>query len=63
MIRDEADWRRHLDYIHYNPVKHGYVASPSDWPHSSFQRCVQRGWYDLEWGRSVPDSIKALDYE
>lgn len=50
LIRDEEDWRRHCDYIHYNPVKHGYVASPADWSHSSFSRAVGRGWYDQEWG-------------
>jgi hypothetical protein len=35
-IRDEDDWRRHVDYVHYNPVKHGYVSRPEDWPWSSF---------------------------
>lgn len=43
-IRDEADWRRHVDYIHYNPVKHGLVARPGDWPRSSFGRAVACGW-------------------
>ena len=42
-IQDEEDWGRHMDYIHYNPVKHGYVTSPKDWPYSSFHRCVQLG--------------------
>ena len=35
-IRDEDDWRNHIDYVHYNPVKHGYVARPGVWPWSSF---------------------------
>ena len=39
-IRDDEDLRRHVEYIHYNPVKHGYVAAPADWPHSSFHRFV-----------------------
>ena len=39
-IRDEEDLRRHLDYIHFNPVKHGLVRAVSDWPHSSFHRHV-----------------------
>jgi len=62
-IQDEEDWRRHMDYIHYNPVKHGYVASPKDWPYSSFHRCVQLGWYTTEWGTSQPASIAGADYE
>ncbi len=37
-IRDEDDFRRHLDYIHLNPVKHGYVTNPFDWPHSSIMK-------------------------
>ena len=38
MIRDEADYARQLDYIHYNPVKHGYVTSPYEWEYSSIHR-------------------------
>jgi len=45
-IRDENDWQRHMDYIHYNPVKHGHAKSAGEWPYSSFKRCVQRGWYE-----------------
>jgi len=62
-IQDEEDWRKHLDYLHYNPVKHGYVVSPKDWPYSSFHRCVQMGWYTAEWGTSEPVSIAGADYE
>ena len=42
-IRDERDLNNHIDYIHYNPVKHGYVASPADWPHSSIHRFIEQG--------------------
>jgi putative transposase len=42
-IRDEADLERHVDYIHYNPVKHGYAARPADWPWSSFSQHVALG--------------------
>ncbi len=49
-IRDENDFARHVDYIHYNPVKHGLVASPSDWAHSSFSRYVKLGVYGDDWG-------------
>jgi len=44
-IRDGRDYSMHCDYIHYNPVKHGLVKSPRDWPHSTFQEFVQRGIY------------------
>jgi len=50
VIRDEVDFERHLDYIHYNPVKHGYVDCPHDWPFSSFHRWVGRGVYPRTWG-------------
>ncbi len=63
LIRDEEDWRRHMDYIHYNPVKHGYVTSPAEWPHSSFRRCVERGWYATDWGRAEPEALVGMEYE
>ena len=50
LIRDELDFNRHVDYIHYNPVKHGLVKAPKDWRYSSFHRYVQAGIYDLNWG-------------
>ncbi|UPK02563.1 transposase [Bradyrhizobium sp. 170] len=49
-IRDEADFERHIDYIHFNPVKHGYVARVADWPHSSFHRFVEQGILAPDWG-------------
>ena len=49
-IRDENDYRRYLDYLHYNPVKHGYVNHVADWPYSSFHRWVKKGIYPQEWG-------------
>ncbi|MEM9005128.1 MAG: transposase [Cyanobacteria bacterium P01_F01_bin.86] len=48
-IRDERDFVNHCDYIHYNPVKHGLVRSPRDWPYSSFERYVRAGMYDEAW--------------
>jgi len=45
LIRDENDLAKHFDYIHFNPVKHGYVKSPSDWPWSTFHRYVAEGHY------------------
>lgn len=50
LIRDEADLQRHVDYIHYNPVKHGYVACAQDWPYSTFHRYVREGIYPMDWG-------------
>jgi putative transposase len=48
-IRNEEDFRRHVDYIHFNPVKHGYVQNVSDWPHSSFHRYVRLGVLPEDW--------------
>ncbi len=62
-LRDEEDWRRHLDYIHYNPVKHGLVPAPVEWPWSSFHRMVAKGWYPPEWGRHMPDAIRGMEFE
>jgi putative transposase len=49
-IRDEADFERCADYIHFNQVKHGLVASPSDWPYSSLHRYVRAGLLPADWG-------------
>jgi putative transposase len=49
-IRDEDDLARHVDYIHFNPVKHGYVRQVRDWPHSSFHKWVARGDLPEAWG-------------
>ena len=54
-IRDEPDYTAHMDYIHFNAVKHGYAANPADWPFSSFRRCVVAGLYPAAWlGGDVP---------
>jgi putative transposase len=63
LIRDEDDMDRHMDYIHYNPVKHGLAATPAEWPHSSFMRLVRVGMYPLDWGASAPSRIGGLDFE
>jgi len=49
-IRDDNDYTIRLNYIHYNPVKHGYVLQVKDWQYSSFHRYVKKGYYTLEWG-------------
>ncbi|MEX2672248.1 MAG: transposase [Phycisphaeraceae bacterium] len=57
--RDDRDHAIHMDYLHYNPVKHGYVRCPADWPHSSFNHWVRNGLYPEGWGcgakARVPD--------
>lgn len=62
-IRDEEDLENHCDYAHYNPVKHGYVQRPWDWPFSSFRRFVQLGHYPWDWGRREPLNIGGMDFE
>ena len=49
IIRSEHDLRRHMDYIHRNPVKHGLVKCPVEWRLSSFRRYVRAGCYDTNW--------------
>jgi putative transposase len=48
-IRDEADLVRHVDYIHFNPVKHGWVPRPVDWPHSTLHGYIERGMVSENW--------------
>ena len=49
VIRDQEDLNQHLDYIHYNPVKHGLARCPHEWAYSTFGRWVKRGGYDPKW--------------
>ena len=60
-IRDERDFEKHVDYIHWNPVKHGYVEQVKDWPYSSFHRFVERGIYPLDWGPHPAERTKFND--
>jgi len=52
-IKDEADLEAHIDYIHYNPVKHGLVKNPVDWPYSSFHSFVRKNLLPIHWGKHV----------
>ncbi|WP_435950241.1 REP-associated tyrosine transposase [Psychrobacter sp. DM8] len=52
-IRNESDFIKHMDYLHYNPVKHGLVDKVADWPYSSFHRYVRQGFYAEDWGGSI----------
>ena len=49
-IRDDSDFVKHVEYIHFNPVKHGLANSPKAWPHSTFHRFVKQGIYPGDWG-------------
>jgi putative transposase len=53
-LRNEADYERHVDYIHWNPVKHGWVRKVGDWRYSSFPRYAARGDYPVDWCGSGP---------
>jgi len=56
LIRDEIDFERHVDYIHFNPVKHGWVAHAMDWPHSSIHRYLRQGLLPTAWGCAGDDT-------
>jgi putative transposase len=49
-IRDRHDFNQHVDYIHYNPVKHGVAIRPVDWPYSSIHRYIRDGVLNADWG-------------
>lgn len=53
LIRDDLDLARHVDYIHYNPVKHGWVSRAVDWPHSTLHGYIERGIFPADWGGEV----------
>jgi len=58
-ITGQQDYNRHIDYIHWNPVKHGYVKRVADWPHSSFHQFVSQGVYPENWGYSGEFNVDA----
>ena len=55
-IRDEIDFQYHMEYIHFNPVKHGLVSRVRDWDASSFFSYVNLGFYDLDWGDNIQNN-------
>jgi putative transposase len=60
LLRNEKDYHQHIDYIHYNPVKHKHVQNPSDWKYSSFRQYVKKGILRKDWGASeitLPENI------
>ena len=56
LIRNESDYQGHMDYIHFNPVKHGYVCRSSDWPYSSIHRYISKGVIAPDWA-VVPEDV------
>jgi len=60
-IRNEQDYTRHVDYIHFNPVKHGYVRQVADWPYSSFHRYVRLGLCSSDWAGGVETDDLSYD--
>ncbi len=63
IIRDEKDFSVHLDYIHWNPVKHGLVKEPDQWSQSSFKSWIKNGYYEPGWSGEEPASIRGLNFE
>ncbi|SFN96691.1 putative transposase [Formivibrio citricus] len=56
-IHDEADYARHVDYIHFNPVKHGHAQHVADWPYSSFHQYLARHILPIDWAGGLQDEI------
>ncbi|MBI3285706.1 MAG: transposase [Burkholderiales bacterium] len=61
LIRDEADFQRHVDYVHVNPLKHGLVQRVGDWPYFTFHRYVEAGIYPMDWCGDVATEIRGGD--
>lgn len=63
LIRDEEDLVSHIDYIHYNPVKHGFTTLPSEWENSSFMKFVNEGYYSDNWSQefNILNDISYMD--
>jgi putative transposase len=58
IIRDESDLNRHIDYIHYNPIKHGLAKDPFLYPHSSLKEYADTGYYSRDWGVKEADQFE-----
>jgi putative transposase len=52
-VIDTEDLQRHMDYVHFNPVKHGYAKRAADWPYSSIHRHIRQGWMPDDWAADV----------
>jgi len=61
LIRDEADYRVHMDYVHINPVNHGLVKEVKDWAYSTLHRLVRRGVYPEDWAGGAEGDLSYAD--
>ncbi len=61
LIRDEQDYWNHVNYIHNNPVKHGYVSNVKDWPYSTYHRFVKKGIYPMDWCSHQKEEMNKYD--
>jgi len=61
LIRDERDYRAHMDYVLINPVKHGLVNRVADWPYSTFHRLVAEGVYPIDWAGGCEGALEYRD--
>jgi putative transposase len=59
-IRDETDYASHIDYVNFNPVKHGLLQMPEQWPYTSYHFLLSCGWYQDGWGSIEPESCRQL---
>ena len=63
-IKNETELNNQINYIHYNPVKHGLVKNVKDWPYSSFHKFIEQSLYDINWGSEADiKNILDLNYE
>lgn len=61
LIKDEADYQAHMNYVHINPVKHGLVKQVKDWPYSTFHKLVEQGTYSQDWAGGLEDVLLYQD--
>jgi len=61
LVRDDRDYQAHVDYVHFNPVKHGHVSAVADWPYSTFHRWVEAGIYTPDWCGSTEELLSYSD--
>lgn len=55
LIRDDEDYARHVDYIHFNPVKHGHASRAVDWPHSTIHDYIRQDVLPVNWAGGEDD--------
>jgi putative transposase len=64
VIRNEDDLENHINYTHWNPIKHGFVHRPEDWRWSSYQHWLKMGFYGEDWSlEAEPSKIALLNFE